>query len=111
MSIPESLVFVQSWYPGDRSVAWLVLVASAVAVVSAAALVAARWLSRQAALRHSVLFAALCCCAGDARACGGVGEVAGHADRGAPSVCSHIRNACGDFAGAAFGRGHPAVRG
>ncbi|HEX4070018.1 MAG TPA: M56 family metallopeptidase [Planctomycetaceae bacterium] len=61
MSIPESLARVQSWYPGDRSVAWLVLVATAVTVVSAAALVAARWLRQQAALRHSVLFAALIC--------------------------------------------------
>src|ERR1700684_1510244 len=52
---------LESLYPGDPFVAWLILVTSAITLVSAIAVLASRCLRRRAALRHSVLFAALLC--------------------------------------------------
>jgi beta-lactamase regulating signal transducer with metallopeptidase domain/uncharacterized GH25 family protein len=52
---------LESLYPGDPFTAWLILVTSAITIVSAIAVLASRCLRRRAALRHSVLLAALLC--------------------------------------------------
>ncbi len=52
---------LESLYPGDTFTAWLILFTSAITVVSAIAVSASWCLRRRAALRHSLLFAALLC--------------------------------------------------
>jgi hypothetical protein len=50
------------FYPGDRGLEILLVVTLGVTLASGAAWLIARWLARNAALRHVVLFSALNCC-------------------------------------------------
>src|SRR5437899_1841722 len=50
------------FYPGDRSVGLMLVVAVVVAVASSVAWLISRRLAGNAALRHLVLFSALICC-------------------------------------------------
>jgi beta-lactamase regulating signal transducer with metallopeptidase domain len=52
---------LESWYPGDRIVACLLVMAAAVTVVSTISLMLSRGLKSHSALRHLVLFSALIC--------------------------------------------------
>src|SRR5271169_24415 len=53
---------LESWYPGDATLAWLIVVAAAVTIVSTVAILAALTLKSRPALRHSLLLSALICC-------------------------------------------------
>jgi hypothetical protein len=50
------------WYPGDRALGFVLIVAFGVALLSSAAWVVSWHLSRKPAIRHLVLVAAMVCC-------------------------------------------------
>ena len=53
---------LQRWYPGDRAVEFLVVVAAGVVVLATVAWIVARWLPQRPAARHLVLISALMGC-------------------------------------------------
>ena len=53
---------LESWYPGNATIACLIVIVAAVTIVSTVAILAALPLKSRPALRHSLLLYALICC-------------------------------------------------